>query len=249
VNLAGPREASNDLPNPRAPSRLAVFYFLMPQTKVLKTLAAACLGLAIALAGSGCASQSAIRLVSNSDRTPVAKPLPPPNPSRYLIQPQDLLYITFAGEPDYNQQVRVDWRGKIDVPTIAGENSAELTAAGLTPIELADRITEFGKKNKILVTQRAQVFVQDYTAKYFTVLGQVNKPGRYFFDRGQPQQIDLGEAVAIGGGYTRLARQSRVLVKRGAQVYCVDLRRLNTTGKESFAVRPGDIITVSERIF
>jgi polysaccharide export outer membrane protein len=220
----------------------------MPQTKVLQTLAAACLGLALALAGSGCA-KSAVTLVSNSGRAPAAKPGPASKPSRYLIQPQDLLYITFAGEPDYNQQVRVDWRGKIDVPAIAGEGSAEVTAAGLTPMELADRITEFGKKNKILVTQRAQVFVQDYSGKFFTVLGQVNKPGRYPFDRGQPQQMDLGEAIAIGGGYTRLARQSRVLVKRGAQVYCVDLRRLNSTGQETFAVRPGDIITVSERIF
>lgn len=220
----------------------------MPQMKVLQTLAAASLGLALAIAASGCASKSAVRLVSNAGK-PAAKPESAPKSSRYLIQPQDLLYITFAGEPDYNQQVRVDWRGKIDVPAIAGEGSAEVTAAGITPMELADRITEFGKKNKILVTQRAQVFVQDYSGKFFTVLGQVNKPGRYLFDRGQPQQMDLGEAIAIGGGYTRLARQSRVLVKRGAQVYCVDLRRLTSSGQETFAVRPGDIITVSERIF
>ena len=174
----------------------------------------------------------------------------PPTPHAYAIQPNDLLLITFAGEPDYNQQVRVDWRGNIDLPALATGGAAEIHAAGLTPNALAERVTEFGKHNGILVAQRAQVFVAEYTGSMFVVLGQVTQPGRYSFPRGLAPQMDLAEAIGMSGGYTRLARQSLVIVKRGAKTYRVDLRRLLTTpGAERFMIVPGDVITVAERIF
>ena len=173
-----------------------------------------------------------------------------PAPAPYRIQPNDVLLITFAGEADYNQQVRVDGRGKIDVPALAAAGSAEIHAAGLTPAELAQRVTDFGRVNKILVAQRAQVFVTEYAGSTFVVLGQVTLPGRYSFPPGLPPQLELAEAIAMSGGFTRLARQSLVIVKRGAKTYRVDLRRLLTTpGAERFMIVPGDVITVEERIF
>jgi protein involved in polysaccharide export with SLBB domain len=174
----------------------------------------------------------------------------PPVQTSYTIQPNDLLLITFAGEPDYNQQARVDWRGNIDLPALATGGRAEIHAAGLTPAALAERVTEFGRANKILVAQRAQVFVSEYTGAAFVVLGQVNQPGRYTFPRGVPAQMDLAEAIGMSGGFTRLARQSLVIVKRGSKTYRVDLRRLMTApGTERFVIVPGDVINVAERIF
>ena len=174
----------------------------------------------------------------------------PPAREQYVIQPNDLLLVTFAGEPDYNQQVRVDWRGNIDLPALTTEKAAEIRAAGLTPADLAARVTEFGRQNKILSAQRAQVFVSEYASSSFTVLGQVTTPGRFTFPRGLAPRLELAEAIGMSGGYTRLARQSRIMVKRGDKTYTVDLRRLSTTpGAEHFTVIPNDIITVPERIF
>ncbi len=173
-----------------------------------------------------------------------------PAPAPYLIQPNDVLLITFAGEQDYNQQVRVDGRGNIDLPALAGSGSAEIRAAGMTPVALAQRVTEFGRANKILVAQRAQVFVTEYAGSAFVVLGQVNLPGRYTFPRGLPPQMELAEAIALSGGFTRLARQSLVIVKRGDKAYRIDLGRMATApGPGRFTVLPGDVITVAERIF
>lgn len=173
-----------------------------------------------------------------------------PEPGPYLIQPNDVLLITFADEPDYNQQVRVDGRGRIDLPALATAGSAEIRAAGLTPATLAERVTDFGRANKILVAQRAQVFVTEYVGSNFVVLGQVNLPGRYTFPRGLPPQMELAEAIGMSGGFTRLARQSLVIVKRGEQAYRIDLGRMATTpGAGRFLVLPGDVITVAERIF
>ena len=92
--------------------------------------------------------------------------------------------------------------------------------------------------------------VAEYSGQTFVLLGQVAQPGRYAFPRGQKPRLDLLEAIALGGGYTRLARQSEVLVKRGANVFKVDLRELATvSGTPRFTVLPGDVITVSERLF
>ncbi len=200
--------------------------------------------LAVVVSLAGCAS---------AKRTTSRHPAMPPrisSPEQYAIQSNDLLLVTFAGEPDYNQQVRVDWRGNIDLPSLTTERTAEIRAAGLTPAELGARITEFGQKNKILSAQRAQVFVSEYASASFVVFGQVNQPGRFTFPRGVAPRMALADAIAIAGGYTRLARQSSVVVKRGDKAYTVDLKKLATTsGAEHFTIIPEDVITVPERLF
>lgn len=173
------------------------------------------------------------------------------SPERYVIQPGDLLTITFAGEPDYNQQVRVDWNGRIALPWLSGGGErAEIYAAGLSASALASRISAMASQNDILVEPRAQVFVSDYAPSTFTVLGQVNTPGRYTFPRGLPPQIAIEEAIGYGGGFTRLARESHVIVKRGGQIHRVNMRNMTTRpGNGDFTIQPGDVITVNERIF
>jgi protein involved in polysaccharide export with SLBB domain len=92
--------------------------------------------------------------------------------------------------------------------------------------------------------------VVEYAGDTFALLGQVTQPGRYAFPRGQQPRLDLLEAIALGGGYTRLARQSEILVRRGTKVYKLDLRKLATeSGTPRFMVVPGDVITVPERLF
>ena len=156
----------------------------------------------------------------------------------------------FTGETELNQQVRVDWNGKITLPLSAQSAPATVTAAGESVSGLAARISEAARGSGMLVQPRVQVLVLDYASQTFVVLGQVGLPGRYAFPRGVAPKLDLEEAIALAGGYTRLSRQSHVVIKRGAAVQKVDLRKLATSpGQPPFVVRPGDIITVPERIF
>lgn len=188
-----------------------------------------------------------------SDRVVSKLPPPPPPPrsaGHYAIQPGDLLGISFAGEADLAQQVRVDWNGMINVPTLSPDGNAELHAAGLSPSQLAAKLSSYAVSNKILVKARAQVLVIEYATLAYSVLGQVTQPGRYNFPRGVPPRLTIEEAVALAGGYTRLARQSRVLLKRGSQVYAVDLKKLaSQPGHPPVIIVPGDVITVMERMF
>lgn len=174
------------------------------------------------------------------------QPAPAATAEQYPIQPGDVLMVTFAGEPDFNHQVRVDWNGRISLPYATDS----LQAAGASVSSLARRITDYAVENKLVNDPRVQVLVLEFASQTFVVLGQVNLPGRYSFPRGVPARLDLEEAVALAGGYTRLARQSVVLVKRGRDVHKVDLRKLSTRpGQPRFSILPGDIITVAERIF
>jgi polysaccharide export outer membrane protein len=168
----------------------------------------------------------------------------------YKIQPGDLLIVAFAGEPDFNQQVRVDWNGHISLPYVTKGSPVDIVAAGLSVSTLAARITDYATENKMVVNPRVQVLVAEYASQTFVVLGQVSLPGRYPFPRGVAPTLDLEEGIALAGGYTRLARQSLVLVKRGSVVHKVNLQRLAThSGEPHFFIVPGDIITVTERIF
>lgn len=172
------------------------------------------------------------------------------NSEIYSIQPGDLLSISISGEPDFTQQVRVDWNGRINLPFFTGRGRSDIQAAGMSLSDLAERIAEFARHNSTLVNPRVQVLVTEYSAQMFVVLGQVNQPGRYAFPHGVPPRMDIEEALGTAGGYTRLARQSLILVKRGSQVYKVDLRRLTMhPGQPRFLVLPGDVITVTERLF
>lgn len=168
----------------------------------------------------------------------------------YAIQPGDLLLISISGEPDFNQQVRVDWNGRINLPYITGRGRSEIQAAGLSSSGLAERITEFAQHNSVLLHPRVQVLVTEYSNQMFVVLGQVNQPGRYAFPHGLPLRMNLEDAIGTSGGYTRLARQSLILVKRGPDIYKVNLRKLTMhPGEPPFIVLPGDVITVTERLF
>ncbi len=191
-----------------------------------------------------CSTQGGRREKTPTLSQPKLSPIPR---GPYKIQPGDLLTITFVGEPDYNQQVRVDWDGRI---TLASLGQREMEASGLSATDLAGRITAYAKEKQILVNPRTQVLVAEFAGQAFVLLGQVTQPGRYAFPRGQSPRLDLEEAIALGGGYTRLARQSLVLVKRGADVFKVDLRKLATVpGQPRFLILPGDVITVTERLF
>lgn len=175
---------------------------------------------------------------------------PPLRNAQYKLQPGDLLTITFAGEADYNQQVRVDWDGRISLAYLTHGARSDLQAAGMTVSGLARSITDYAKANEVLVNPKVQVLVAEYSGETFVLLGQVAQPGRFPFPRGQKPRLDLLEAIALGGGYTRLARQSEVLVRRGTKVWKVDLRKLATeSGTPRFMVIPGDVITVTERLF
>ena len=70
-----------------------------------------------------------------------------------------------------------------------------------------------------LVNPKVNVTLVGYAKRRFTMLGQVNRPGSFEMPEGSPGGIDLLEAVAMAGGYTRIAAPERITVRRhGANI-------------------------------
>jgi len=97
------------------------------------------------------------------------------------------------------------------------------------------------------------VILLTFAKRRFSILGQVSHPGSLEMPEGSPGGIDLLEAIALAGGYTRIAAPERITIRRhnanGDQIFKVNAKRFNKANGGSFLVEPGDTITVGESIF
>lgn len=164
-------------------------------------------------------------------------------PSGYVLTANDQVGVEVFGEDDLRTGGRLNAEGNLSVPLIGSVH-----LAGLTIPQAASKLTElFGRD--YLVSPRVNVFLLGYAKRRFTMLGQVNRPGSYEMPDGSPAGIDLLEAIAMAGGYTRIAAPERISVKRANEVVKVNGKRLAHGSQENFTVLPGDTVTVGESIF
>ena len=169
-------------------------------------------------------------------------------PAGYILSPNDQIAVEVFGEDDLRTNGRLNAEGNLSLPLLGS-----IHLAGLTLTQAASKITELYGRD-YLVNPKVNVMLLGYAKRRFSVLGQVNRPGSYELPDGSPGGIDILEAVAMAGGYTRIAAPERVRVRRpmeggGDQLFKVDAKRLARGEGKTFLVRPGDTITVGESIF
>lgn len=164
-------------------------------------------------------------------------------PSGYVLTANDQVGVEVFGEDDLRTAGRLNSEGNLSVPLIGSVH-----IAGLTLPQAASKLTDlFGRD--YLVNPRVNVFLLGYAKRRFTMLGQINRPGSYEMPDGSPAGIELLEAIAMAGGYTRIAAPERITVKRANSVVKVNGKRLAHGSAENFTVLPGDTVTVGESIF
>jgi polysaccharide export outer membrane protein len=124
--------------------------------------------------------------------------------------------------------------------------------AGLSLTQAASKLTELYGRD-YLVHPRVNVSLLSYAKRRFSILGQVGHPGNVEMPESSPGGIDLLEAIAMAGGYTRIAAPERITVRRhnasGDQIFKVNAKKFNKGSGGGFLVEPGDTITVGESIF
>ncbi len=178
------------------------------------------------------------------DHTAAAPPLT--EPQTYVLSPNDVVQVRVYQEDDLETKMRIGKDGTTSFPLIGVINLGGKTvaqAADLIRARLADGY---------LVNPQITVSVIEYAKRRFTVLGQVQKPGTYEIPN--EESMTFLQAVAMAGGYTRLANRGSVTVTRmvgGKKTnFNLDLKSatsdLNT---QPFEILPDDTITVAERIF
>jgi len=188
------------------------------------------------------------RRAANPQSSPATATAIPPSitaPTGYKLSVDDQIAVEVFGEDDLRTAARVNSEGAVSLPLLGSVKLAGLTLNGA-----AARLTELYGRD-YLVNPKLNVTLLSYAKRRFTVLGQVSRPGSYEMPEGSPSGIDLLEAIAIAGGYTRIAAPERISVKRRDQVMRVDAKRIARRGgsEGGFRVEPGDTITVGESIF
>ena len=164
-------------------------------------------------------------------------------PSGYILSANDQVAVEVFGEEDLRTNGRLNGEGNLSVPLLGS-----IHLAGLSLSQAASRLTELYGKD-YLVNPKVNVSLIGYARRRFTMLGQVNRPGSYEMPDGSPEGIELLEAIAMAGGYTRIAAPEKVSIKRGNKLMRVDAKKQARGGHDAFTVLPGDTITVGESIF
>jgi protein involved in polysaccharide export with SLBB domain len=168
-------------------------------------------------------------------------------PAGYVLSPNDYVGVEVFGEDDLRTNGRLNPEGNLSVPLLGSVH-----LAGLTLTQAASRLTDLYGRD-YLVNPRVNVMLLGYAKRRFSILGQVGHPGSFEMPESSPGGIDLLEAIAMAGGYTRIAAPERITVRRqganGDQVFKVNAKKFNKNGGGGFRVEPGDTITVGESIF
>lgn len=106
---------------------------------------------------------------------------------------------------------------------------------------------------RILPNDTIIVGKQEDIGGRYSVLGAVVRPGLYTIN---DEDLTVSNAILLAGGFTDVARQSRVKLTRRvegseeSEVYYINVKRIMQDGvrSEDMLVKPDDIINVSERI-
>src|SRR5437879_350119 len=156
----------------------------------------------------------------------------------YVIGADDNLHISVWKEPDLTTSLPVRPDGKISLPLLN-----DVQAAGLTPMQLADSITE--KLKKYIADPRVTVVVTAMNSRRIYVLGEVLHTGAVPL---LPNMTVL-QALATAG-FTQFANVKGIYVLRtenGRQVKLPFNYKQVVKGadpRQNIALKPGDTVVV-----
>jgi protein involved in polysaccharide export with SLBB domain len=168
-------------------------------------------------------------------------------PSGYQLSANDSIAVEVFGEDDLKTAARLNAEGNVSLPLIGS-----VRLGGLNITQATARVTELYARD-YLVHPKVNITLLSYAKRRFSVLGQVNHPGSFEMPETSAGGIDLLEAIAMAGGYTRIAAPERISIRRkdsrGEKVVRVDGKKQARGEGASFKVEPDDTITVGESIF
>ena len=150
----------------------------------------------------------------------------------YTLDAGDKLRIVVFGQDTLSNNYIVDAQGQVAFPLIGA-----VTARGLTTNQLAGSIKGRLANGYI---REPSVAVEVEVYRPFFVLGEVTYPGQYPY----VPHMTAENAIAIAGGFTPRGFKKTITITRKVQGLPT-----RATLPLRHPVRPGDIITVSERWF
>jgi polysaccharide export outer membrane protein len=175
-------------------------------------------------------------------RTLVETPTPPPAVDSTLGV-GDSIDVRVFGEADLSGTYRVGGDGTISYPLTGAIN-----VLGLEAPEAAKRISQ-RLSDGILRAPQVTVTLREQTSKKIYIIGQVSKPGTFTYT----PSMSVLEAITNAGGFTPIAAKNDTTVTRNESgtktIVKVPVEDIGEGRAKNVYLRPGDIISVPERLF
>jgi polysaccharide export outer membrane protein len=165
-------------------------------------------------------------------------------PTDYRVEtlgPGDMVRVNVFRNPDLATEARISERGTIMFPLIG-----EVPLNGLSPSQAGARIGEKLKQGRFVVNPEVTVSLMQVNSRQVSVLGNVNKPGRYPLDAATGKLTDL---LAIAGGIAPSGSDQVTIVstRDGATTKTeIDLPAMIRAGDlaKNVELNPGDTVFV-----
>lgn len=157
-----------------------------------------------------------------------------------LLGAGDVLRISVFEQPDLSLEVRVSESGTITYPLIG-----EVNVGGQTPAAAERKIAQMLETGGYLKNPHVNIIVSQLQSQQASVLGQVNRPGRYPLDSAK----SLADVLALAGGVSpeggdliTIVRKSELASNREV----VDLASMMRNGDlaKNIIISGGDIVYV-----
>jgi polysaccharide biosynthesis/export protein len=194
----------------------------------------------LAMAQNAPAPPAADKTAADTTAADKATPAPPTSPAgpTYVIGPEDVLHIAVWKEADLTATLPVRPDGKISLPLLD-----DVQAAGLTPKQLAESVTE--KLKKYIADPHVTVVVTAINSKRIFLVGEVMHPGA----TAMLPNMTVLQALS-SAGLSQFANTKRIYVLRtenGKQRKLpVNYRQLvkGAQIEQNYLLQPGDTIVV-----
>ena len=159
----------------------------------------------------------------------------------FLIGPSDVLSISVWNHKELDRTVTVRPDGKLSFSLVG-----EIMAAGLAPMELQAVMEAALSKYVNIIPGEVAVVVDEVHSYAVSVLGEVNHPGRFEFQK----LVTVLDALAQAGGLTEFASSSHILILRNYQGKSEKIKFDYKRGLKAkddavwVTLMPGDIVMV-----
>ncbi len=169
----------------------------------------------------------------------------------HTLQLADRIHISVYGEDDLTTTVRIDARGRVNLPLVG-----EVAIGGMTLIEAQAAIEGAYKDGRFLRNPQATVSVEEYAPREVSIQGAVRNAGRFALP--VESTLTIVELVTKAGGFTDIAKGTavsitRILADGSKKVLTVDVESLikgkkGARTEDNILLQPGDIVYVPESL-
>ncbi len=149
-----------------------------------------------------------------------------------LLAPGDEVYISVFGEEQLNGVYALDDQGDISFPLLGRIPAGNRTTEQLR-LSMIDRLSDG-------YLAQPQVTIELRTTEPFSIVGEVENPGRYTLK----DSVTVLQAVAIAGGFSYRANETYAFLwRKGFD------KEIRVAIDSDILVHPGDQLRIGERYF